>query len=260
VIMAGSKQKRDELNTLLADPALSRVLIFSRTKHGADRVTKNLAVDGHIAAAIHGNKSQNARQAALKAFSSGRARILVATDIAARGIDVPNISHVINYELPDDAENYVHRIGRTARNGATGTAITLCDGTERGKLRDVERLIRRTLPVTGELKGSDAHVAEAKPARRGQAPRPDAPHQDQRPQRNAGKHFSGAKKAAIAAERGNRPAGARNNSEGPAWWERKTGEAGRVVAPKAKQRWTTAKKKAAKAGSESRRQPQRAAV
>jgi ATP-dependent RNA helicase RhlE len=260
VIMAGSKQKRDELNTLLADPALSRVLIFSRTKHGADRVTKNLAIDGHNAAAIHGNKSQNARQAALKAFSSGRARILVATDIAARGIDVPNISHVINYELPDDAENYVHRIGRTARNGATGTAITLCDGTERGKLRDVERLIRRTLPVTGELKGSDAHVAEAKPARRGQAPRPDAPRQDQRPQRNAGKHFSGAKKAAIAAERGNRPAGARNNSEGPAWWERKTGEAGRVVAPKAKQRWTTAKKKAAKAGSESRRQPQRAAV
>src|SRR5690606_15107472 len=128
VIMAGSKQKRDELNTLLADPALSRDIIFSRTKHGAERVTKDLSIDGHHPAAIHGNKSQNARQAARKAFSPGRARILVATDIAARGIDVPNISHVINYELPDDPENYVHRIGRTARNGASGVAITLCGG------------------------------------------------------------------------------------------------------------------------------------
>ena len=160
VILSGSKQKRDELNKLLADPALKTRLIFSRTKHGADRVTKNLAIDGHEAAAIHGNKSQNARQAALKGFASGKVRILVATDIAARGIDVPNITHVINYELPDDAENYVHRIGRTARNGASGFAITLCDGTERGKLRDVERLIRRTLPVTGEIKAGRADRAE----------------------------------------------------------------------------------------------------
>src|SRR3569623_2005978 len=152
VILAGTKQKRDELNTLLKDPALERVIIFSRTKHGADKVAKNLAIDGHEAAAIHGNKSQNARQAALKAFSSGKARILVATDIAARGSDVPNITHVINYELPDDPENYVHRIGRTARNGASGVAITLMNGEERSKLRDVARLIRRTLPVTGELK------------------------------------------------------------------------------------------------------------
>ena len=151
VIMSGSKAKRGVLNELLADPALARVIIFSRTKHGADRVTKNLAIDGHAAAAIHGNKSQNARQAALKSFATGQNRILVATDIAARGIDVPGITHVINYELPDDAENYVHRIGRTARNGASGFAITLCDGTERSKLRDVERLIRRTLPVSGDL-------------------------------------------------------------------------------------------------------------
>jgi ATP-dependent RNA helicase RhlE len=268
VILAGSKQKRDELNKLLADPALSRVIIFSRTKHGADRVTKNLSIDGHDAAAIHGNKSQNARQAALKAFASGKARILVATDIAARGIDVPNISHVINYELPDDPENYVHRIGRTARNGASGSAITLCDGTERGKLRDVERLIRRTLPVTGELKGADAHVAEAKPARRGQGARPEGQKRpegrrtDGRPQRNAGKHFSGAKKAAIAEQRGRRPAPVRDDAKGPAWWERKTGEVGAVVAPKAKQRWSTAKKKAAKAARDggNRHQPARAAV
>ena len=101
--------------------------------------------------AIHGNKSQNARQAALRDFRAGKVRMLVATDIAARGIDVPDISHVVNFELPDDAENYVHRIGRTARNGASGVAITLVDGTERDKLRDVERLIRKTLPKTGEI-------------------------------------------------------------------------------------------------------------
>ena len=274
VIMAGSKQKRAELNRLLEDDDLSRVIIFSRTKHGADRVAKNLEIDGHQAAAIHGNKSQNARQAALKGFSSGRVRILVATDIAARGIDVPNISHVINYELPDDPENYVHRIGRTGRNGASGVAITLVGGEERGKLRDVERLIRRTLPRTGELSASEAALPDAKPGKR-QAPNGEARRDgQQRPQRNAGKHFSGAKKAAIQSERGNRPGKARGDdgqrstpaaesASGPAWWERKTGEGGDNVAPKAKQRWSTAKKKAAKArraGDQPRHQPARAAV
>lgn len=151
VILTPAKQKRTQLNELLADEALSKIILFTRTKHGADKVVKNLSIDGHSAAAIHGNKSQNARQSALKGFRDGRVRILVATDIAARGIDVPEISHVINYELPDDPENYVHRIGRTGRNGASGHAITLVDGTERGKLRDIERLIRRTLPTTGEL-------------------------------------------------------------------------------------------------------------
>ncbi len=201
VILSGSKQKRQELNTLLADPALKRVIIFSRTKHGADRVAKNLAIDGHEAAAIHGNKSQNARQAALKGFASGAVRILVATDIAARGIDVPNITHVINYELPDDAENYVHRIGRTGRNGASGVAITLCDGTERAKLRDVERLIRRTLPVSGEIREPVAVAPKAKIPHRGQGPKAEGRPSAQRPQRNAGRHFSGAKKAAIAGQR-----------------------------------------------------------
>ena len=172
-IAAGSKQKRFALNKLLGDAALSKVIIFSRTKHGADRVTKNLELDGFAAAAIHGNKSQNARQAALKAFTSGNVRLLVATDIAARGIDVPNITHVINYELPDDAENYVHRIGRTGRNGASGTAITLVAGDERGKLRDIERLIRRTLPLE-VMAGIDAGEPN-----KGGAPagtRPPAPH------------------------------------------------------------------------------------
>ncbi|ODT83048.1 MAG: hypothetical protein ABS76_05365 [Pelagibacterium sp. SCN 64-44] len=171
VILSGAKAKRGVLNELLAsdEEKMERVIIFSRTKHGADRVAKNLEIDGHRAAAIHGNKSQNARQAALKGFASGEVRILVATDIAARGIDVPGITHVVNYELPDDPENYVHRIGRTGRNGATGIAITLCDGTERTKLRDVERLIRRTLPVSGDLHtANDTGVTEAprKPAGR----------------------------------------------------------------------------------------------
>jgi len=164
VILSGAKAKRGVLNELLLSDTenMERVIIFSRTKHGADRVAKNLEIDGHKAAAIHGNKSQNARQAALKGFATGEVRILVATDIAARGIDVPGITHVVNYELPDDPENYVHRIGRTGRNGASGTAITLCDGTERGKLRDVERLIRRTLPYTGDLHtGNDTGVVEA---------------------------------------------------------------------------------------------------
>ncbi len=259
VIMSGSKAKRGVLNELLADPALARVIIFSRTKHGADRVTKNLAIDGHAAAAIHGNKSQNARQAALKSFATGQNRILVATDIAARGIDVPGITHVINYELPDDAENYVHRIGRTARNGASGFAITLCDGTERSKLRDVERLIRRTLPVSGDLNlanetGVQPGGAELRAARPRQAPRPQGDRPKQRPQANAGRHFSGAKKAAImdgrkpnnppAAPRAPRAEGAAGEAAGgPAWWERKTGEGS---APP-KQRWNKGQKDAAKA-------------
>ena len=225
VILAGTKQKRDELNTLLADPALERVIIFSRTKHGADKVTKNLVIDGHEAAAIHGNKSQNARQAALKAFASGHARILVATDIAARGIDVPNITHVINYELPDDAENYVHRIGRTGRNGASGVAISLVNGEERSKLREVERLIRRTLPVTGEIKaGSDSKG----PAQQRTA-RPSRPH-------------------APAAKRpeGKRPDGERRTEAGA----RRThaGAPGKpAIAAKGKPRWNAGRKKAAKA-------------
>lgn len=143
--------KRARLVELLADPAMTRVIVFARTKHGCDRVAENLEKDGVLAEAIHGNKSQNARQRALNLFRQGRVRVLVATDIAARGIDVTGISHVINYELPDEPESYVHRIGRTARNGADGAAITLCDGSERDKLRAVER-------VTGiDLGGGGLH-------------------------------------------------------------------------------------------------------
>ncbi len=150
VVMARTKQKRQVLATMLADEAMSSVLVFSRTKHGADRITRDLERDGFNAGVIHGNKSQNARQKALNDFRDGAVRILVATDIAARGIDVPGISHVVNYDLPDEAESYVHRIGRTGRNGADGIAITLCDPSESSKLRAVERIIRLRLPVVAD--------------------------------------------------------------------------------------------------------------
>ncbi len=154
VVFARTKQKRQVLSTMLADEAMKSVIIFSRTKHGADRVTKDLERDGFKAAVIHGNKSQNARQKALNDFRDGSVRILVATDIAARGIDVPGISHVINFDLPDEAESYVHRIGRTGRNGRDGIAITLCDPSENSKLRQVERIIRTKLPIVADHLGS----------------------------------------------------------------------------------------------------------
>ncbi len=138
------------LADLLSDPALSRVIVFSRTKHRANRVADQLSKRGVSAEAIHGNKSQGARQRALKRFRDGHARVLVATDIAARGIDVEGVSHVINFELPNEPENYVHRIGRTARAGAGGRAVSFCDSAERAYLRDIERLINCRLTVIGE--------------------------------------------------------------------------------------------------------------
>lgn len=153
VILARLKQKRRVLTDLLASEQMRQVIIFARTKYGADRVARDLARDGFDAAVIHGNKSQNARQRALNDFRSGAVRILVATDIAARGIDVPGISHVVNFDLPDEAESYVHRIGRTGRNGAPGEAITLCDPSEAAKLRQVERAIRMRLPVSDDVTG-----------------------------------------------------------------------------------------------------------
>jgi ATP-dependent RNA helicase RhlE len=143
-------QQRDKpalLASLMADMAITRALVFTRTKRGADRVTRHLEASGVGATAIHGNKSQGQREQALHSFRSGRARVLVATDIAARGIDVDGVSHVINFELPNIPESYVHRIGRTARAGASGIAISFCDSEERPYLRDIETLISRRLPV-----------------------------------------------------------------------------------------------------------------
>ena len=147
VFFVNAPAKRDLLSRLLRDPHMSRVLVFTRTKHGANRVVKNLAHAGVSADAIHGNKSQNARQQALERFRAGRARVLVATDIAARGIDVDGVTHVINYELPNIPESYVHRIGRTARAGAKGIALSFCDPSERAHLRSIEKLTRRPIAV-----------------------------------------------------------------------------------------------------------------
>src|SRR5439155_21809260 len=147
VIFVPSERKREVLATLLRDPGFERVLVFTRTKHGADRVVRHLAGAGIDAAAIHGNKSQPQRERALAGFRAGDGRVLVATDIAARGIDVEGVSHVINFELPNVPEDYVHRIGRTARAGAAGTAIALCSDEERPYLRGIEKLTRLAVPI-----------------------------------------------------------------------------------------------------------------
>jgi ATP-dependent RNA helicase RhlE len=147
VVHVGSRDKRTLLTNLLADPALSRVIVFTRTKRGANRLAEHLGKADIAAEALHGNKSQGARQRALESFRTGQARVLVATDIAARGIDVLGVTHVINFEMPNMAESYVHRIGRTARAGAAGDAISLCDASEVEDLRGIERLTRRRLNV-----------------------------------------------------------------------------------------------------------------
>ena len=144
------KDKPKLLLHLLQDPAIVTALIFSRTKHGADKVVKFLHHAHVTAAAIHGNKSQNARQNALSNFKGGKTRVLVATDIAARGIDIDELSHVINFDLPDVPETYVHRIGRTGRAGNTGIAISFCDAEEREELRDIQKLIGKSIPVVSE--------------------------------------------------------------------------------------------------------------
>jgi ATP-dependent RNA helicase RhlE len=177
VYFVDAQDKRAKLVELLKDPKMARVIVFTRTKHGANKVAATLEKSGHSTAAIHGNKSQNARQAALESFRCGQARILVATDIAARGIDVDDITHVINFELPDVAESYVHRIGRTARAGSGGIAISFCDREERGNLRDIEKLVKQPLNVVG-----------------GQpAPRRHAPTQTNEPRAPERRDASGAK-------------------------------------------------------------------
>jgi ATP-dependent RNA helicase RhlE len=150
VFFVAKGDKNALLSHLLADKAVARALVFTRTKHGADKVAKHLIAKGVVAEAIHGNKSQNARTRALDGFRSGKVRVLVASDIAARGLDVDGITHVVNVDLPNEPETYVHRIGRTGRAGAVGTAWSFCSGDERAFLRDIEKTIRRPVPVIAE--------------------------------------------------------------------------------------------------------------
>ena len=147
VYFVGKKQKQGLLEHVLADRDVTRALVFTRTKHGANKVVKKLIQAGISAAPIHGNKSQTARQRSLQSFRAGTTRVLVATDVVARGIDVEEISHVIQFDLPNISEDYVHRIGRTGRAGAGGIALSFCDDDERPFLKDIEKLLRRRIPV-----------------------------------------------------------------------------------------------------------------
>ena len=180
VVFVASERKRDMLAMMLRDPAFARVLVFTRTKHGADRVVRHLAATGIEASAIHGNKSQPQRERALAGFRGGRSRVLIATDIAARGIDVDDVSHVINFELPNVPEDYVHRIGRTARAGAAGVAIALCSDEERPYLRDIEKLTRCALrPIPAPAGFAQSSLVEAAPPQRSASRRP-APRPSQK--------------------------------------------------------------------------------
>jgi ATP-dependent RNA helicase RhlE len=160
VVFVARHEKRAVLERMLRAPGVERAVVFTRTKHGANRLSEQLERSGIGSAAIHGNKSQGARERALEAFRRGVTRVLVATDVAARGIDVDGVSHVFNFDLPNVAESYVHRIGRTGRAGAAGSAVSLCDPIDEGSLlRDIERLIRQRLPVVAE----DGRVVERAP-------------------------------------------------------------------------------------------------
>ncbi|MCU0398417.1 MAG: DEAD/DEAH box helicase [Cyclobacteriaceae bacterium] len=152
VYFVDKPNKRHLLLQVLKESSIERALVFTRTKHGADKVAKELIRAGVNAQAIHGNKSQNARQNALNNFRSKVTRVLVATDIAARGIDIDDLTHVVNFELPNVPESYVHRIGRTGRAGASGTAIAFCDAEEKAYLRDIQKLIGKSIPVRDDHK------------------------------------------------------------------------------------------------------------
>ncbi|SFD61777.1 ATP-dependent RNA helicase RhlE [Chitinophaga sp. CF118] len=170
VYFVGKQDKRGLLLHLLKEHDIKTVLVFTRTKHGADKVVKDLQKVNITAEAIHGNKSQNARQRALSNFKSQQTRVLVATDIAARGIDIDQLTHVINYELPNVPETYVHRIGRTGRAGADGAAFSFCDAEEKTYLRDIHKLIARNIPVVDSHPFHDSEVAA--PTFRGIPPKP----------------------------------------------------------------------------------------
>jgi ATP-dependent RNA helicase RhlE len=190
VIFANAAEKQALLTILLrdgfADRSMDRVLVFTRTKHGADRVMKKLVQAGIKANAIHGNKSQPQRERALAEFKDGKVRVLIATDIAARGIDVSGVSHVINFELPNVAEQYVHRIGRTARAGAAGIAVSLCAPDEKAYLRDIWKLTKANCEELGLPEGLAAEASKVNQRAR-DLPRRDQgieqPREHQRPRR-----------------------------------------------------------------------------
>lgn len=197
VFFVDKNDKRALLNHILEDKTIARALVFTRTKHGADRVAKDLKRVGITADAIHGNKAQNARQNALNGFKDHKIRVLVATDIAARGIDVDDLTHVINFEIPNISETYVHRIGRTGRAGASGIALSFCDDSEGEFLRDIQKLIGQKVPVvedhpfaipTPEILTRPTQVGRSQPVSKKQLPPKQKPPRDyghQKPAQNS---------------------------------------------------------------------------
>ncbi len=190
VYMVDKVNKTLLLAELLRTEDIKNALVFTNTKHGADRVVQKLSQAGFVARAIHGDKAQNARQDALKSFRDGRVQILVATDIAARGIDIPELSHVINYDLPDVAETYIHRIGRTGRAGLGGTAISFCNIDHLDNLRSIEKMTGLKIPVRESQWPMQVFEKTVK------QPRPPRPERQSRPERQAppNKHFSNSAK------------------------------------------------------------------
>ena len=218
VIFAERVAKPSLLSQVLKADAVERALVFTRTKHGADKVVRSLGQSGIAAKAIHGNKSQNERERVLAAFRDGQVSTLVATDIAARGIDVEGITHVINYDLPNIPESYVHRIGRTARAGAGGVAVSFCDRDEAPYLRDIEKLIRMSIPVSdaslraGSASAPASQAVAAKPVRKPEQRR-QAPGRHGAPiGKSTGRKPTGAGKPAS----GSRAAGPREGGSGGA--------------------------------------------
>ena len=212
VLFLDKPQKQKKLREILSDDLGGLSLVFARTKRGAERLSKDLIADGYNAASIHGNKSQGQRDRAIKAFREGTVTVLVATDVAARGIDIPGVARVINYELPNVAESYVHRIGRTARAGREGEAISFCSPDERSLLKDIEKLIKREFegkPAEGKSERpapakSDRGDGKSKPPRRSRRRRSKGPKND-------------APKSANNGSRGNQRSGQNrvNKGSGP---------------------------------------------
>jgi ATP-dependent RNA helicase RhlE len=204
------------LAEVLRGETIDRVLVFTRTKHGADKVVRGLEKMGLAAEAIHGNKSQSQRERVLAAFRTGKVRTLIATDIAARGIDVDGITHVVNYDLPNIPESYVHRIGRTARAGAKGVAISFCDSEERPFLRDIEKLIRISIPASDRRSDQRAALTTHEPGAK--EPRRRSRSSQQRPQRGWNPHQDRKSHAPQESrgrqhqERGGQPRGATDGS------------------------------------------------
>jgi ATP-dependent RNA helicase RhlE len=193
VMFVEKASKRRLLSWIIRKGEVEQAIVFTRTKHGANRLVQHLEKDGIEARAIHGNKSQGARTKALDAFRSGELAILVATDVASRGIDVDGVSHVFNYDLPNEPESYVHRIGRTGRAGRAGIAIAFCDGAEGEFLRDIEKLTGQEIPVDGDhpwhAPGHAPRKAEPQRGRGRPQPRSDAGGQPRRPEDTSGNAF-----------------------------------------------------------------------